>query len=84
MSCSIVALSAVLRSAVVSVLDSCVGDPGSSPRLCFFVNRVYNGYWDHNISLTFFFAFFFLSSFAHIPEREDRSWLNCLKNRQLH
>jgi hypothetical protein len=36
MSCSIVVLIAVLRNAVVNVLDSYVADPGSSPRFCFF------------------------------------------------
>jgi hypothetical protein len=61
MSSSVVVLSAVLRSAVVSVLDSCVADPGSSPRLCFFfLKYVYNAYGDHNISLLSSFCIFFL------------------------
>jgi hypothetical protein len=81
MSCSMVALLAVLRSAVVRVLDSCVGCPGSSTHLCFFflLKHVYNGYGDYNISLLSSFCIFFLSSFAHIPEREDRTgFLNVL------
>jgi hypothetical protein len=66
MSSSELVLSAVLRSSVVSVLGSCAADPHSSPRLCsFFFNHVYNGYGDHNTSLTFkflhFFSFFFCS-----------------------
>jgi hypothetical protein len=45
---------------VASVLDSCVADPGSSPRLCFFfLKHVYNGYGDHNISLLSSFCIFF-------------------------
>jgi hypothetical protein len=83
MSCSELALSAILLSSVVSVLLNCSADLRSSPSLCcfFFVNHLYNGYWDHNISFTFKFLLFFrfLSSFAHIPEREDGSWfLNVL------
>jgi hypothetical protein len=77
MSCSELALSVAFRSSLVSVLGCYAEDPGSSPRLCyFFYNHVYNGYYgDHNISLTFkLFAFFvFFPSFAHIPEREERS-----------
>jgi hypothetical protein len=71
MSCSEFVLSAVVRSSVVSVLGNSAADPRSSPASSFF-NHVYNGYGDHNISLTSKFLYFFLS-FAHIPEREDRS-----------
>jgi hypothetical protein len=73
MSCTELVLLAVLRSAVVSMLGNCAADPRSSPCLCsFFFNHVYNGYGDHNISFSFKFLHFFrfLSSFAHIPERE--------------
>jgi hypothetical protein len=52
MSCSINAILEVLRSAVASVRDSCVDDPGSNPRLCFFLKHVYiMTMGDHNISL---------------------------------
>jgi hypothetical protein len=42
-----------------------VSDPGSSTRLCFFLEHVYNGYGDRNISVLssycIFFSFFFCS-----------------------
>jgi hypothetical protein len=44
---------------VVSVLGSCAADPRSSPPAsAVFFYHVYNGYGDHNISLTFKFLDF--------------------------
>jgi hypothetical protein len=48
---------------VVNVLGCYAEDPGSSPRLFFFFNHVYDGYWDRNISLTFKFFYFFIIFF---------------------